>query len=451
MPMCATNLPMQVHSRSEISCCDRIAAQRKIKGSVSAKTGPFMSRKTISLFITNVLVAICFVTPSIGTTPQEVERITQQVLDHAIMVDTHEDTPQMILDEGYDLDDPHSPFMVSIPKMREGHLGAAFFSIWVDVKYPRHDVVKRALDLMDATYAQVAAHPGELGMATTADDIVRLHGQGKIAILMGVEGGHEIEDDLGILDSYFRLGARYMTLTHTADTDWADSSGDKPRWNGLTDFGRHVVARMNRLGMMVDISHVSDQTFYDVIASTKAPVIASHSSCRALVNAPRDMTDDMIRALAKNGGVIQINFYPAFLDQKFAYAYAKVAAKIDSKEGALEKQYANDRARMAREIRAMQAREQAGIPRPNYTRIADHVDHAVQVGGIDHVGIGSDFDGIDNTPVGMEDVSKIPTLVRELARRGYSEGDIEKIMGGNLLRVMRQVEEVSRQMQTTKE
>ncbi|MGO8731898.1 MAG: dipeptidase [Terriglobia bacterium] len=382
--------------------------------------------------------------------PAEAEKTAEKVLLQAIIIDTHADTPQMMLDEGYDLAQPDSPFMVSIPKMRQGHLGAEFFSIWVDVDWPKQDLIHRALDLIDAVYEQVGRHSDVLGMATTADDIVRLHLQGKFAILMGVEGGHIIQDDLRALDIYYRLGVRYMTLTHTANTGWADSSGDKPKWNGLTDFGKQVVERMNRLGMMVDISHVSDKTFYDTLAVTKAPVIASHSSCRALCDVPRNMTDDMIRALAKNSGVMDINFYPGFLSPDFDAAYKKVSPQIHVDESAAEKQYANDPKRLAQELRDISARYATRLPTPSYTTIADQIDHAVQVGGIDHVGLGSDFDGIDAAPKGMEDVSKLPDLVRELARRGYGEQDLKKILGGNLLRVMRQVERVGREMRSQK-
>ena len=382
--------------------------------------------------------------------PAEAEKTAEKVLLQAIIIDTHADTPQMMLDEGYDLAQPDSPFMISVPKMRQGHLGAEFFSIWVDVGWPKQELIHRALDLIDVVYEQVGRHSDVLGMATTADEIVRLHLQGKFAILLGVEGGHIIQDDLRALDIYYRLGVRYMTLTHTANTEWADSSGDKPKWNGLTNFGKQVVEHMNRLGMMVDISHVSDKTFYDTLAATHAPVIASHSSCRALCDVPRNMTDDMIRALAKNGGVMDINFYSGFLSPDFAAAYKKVAPQIQADESAAEKQYANDRKRLAEESRDIWARYASQFPAPSYTAIADHIDHAVQVAGIDHVGLGSDFDGIDSAPKGMEDVSKLPDLVRELARRGYSEQDLKKILGGNLLRVMRQVERVGREMRSPK-
>ncbi len=383
--------------------------------------------------------------------PAEAEKTAEKVLQQAIIIDTHADTPQMLLDEGYDLARQDSPFMVSIPKMRQGHLGAEFFSIWVDVNWPKQDLIHRALDLIDAVYEQVGRHSDVLGTATTADEIVRLRLQGKIAILMGVEGGHIIQDDLRALDIYYRLGIRYMTLTHTANTDWADSSGDQPKWNGLTDFGKQVVERMNRLGMMVDISHVSDKTFYDTLAITKAPVIASHSSCRALCDVPRNMTDDMIRALAKNGGVMDINFYSGFLGQGYADADKKIEKQVETEVAAARARYASQGKRLSylEEVKIEQALLK-DLPVPSYTVIADHIDHAVQVGGIEHVGLGSDFDGINSAPKGMEDVSKLPDLVRELARRGYSEQDLKKILGGNLLRVMRQVERVGREMRSPK-
>jgi membrane dipeptidase len=386
---------------------------------------------------------------AIAQTPADTRQVAAQALDHAIIIDTHADTPQAMLEEGYDLGSPASPFMISIPKMRAGHLGAEFFSIWVDVAWPKQDIIHRALDLIDVTDQQVARHSDALGLATTADDIERLHREGKIAILMGVEGGHQIEGDLHVLDIYFRLGVRYMTLTHTKNDELGDSSGDKPGWKGLSPLGRQAVKRMNQLGMMVDISHVSDKTFYDALAVSKAPLIASHSSCRALCSAPRNMTDDMIRALAKNGGVMDINFYSGFLSQAFQDGYGKIEKQFEAALAAARAQSAKQGKRLSylEEVRIEQ-RLIKDLPVPSYTAIADHIDHAVKVGGIDHVGLGSDFDGVDSAPRGMEDVSKIPNLVIELARRGYSEEDLEKILGGNVLRVMRQVEQVARQMQT---
>jgi len=380
-------------------------------------------------------------------TTADTRQVAEQALDHAIIIDTHADTPQVLLEEVYDLSNPASPFMISIPKMRTGHLGAEFFSIWVDVNWPKQDLIHRALDLIDVTDQQVARHPDVLGLATTADDIERLHREGKIAVLMGVEGGHQMEGDLHVLDIFYRLGVRYMTLTHTKNDELGDSSGDKPVWKGLSPLGKQAVARMNELGMMVDISHVSDDTFYDTLAVSKAPLIASHSSCRALCSAPRNMTDDMIRALAKNGGVMDINFYSGFLSQAYLDGHVKIEKQIDNQLAEARASYAKQGKRLSylEEVR-IERRLTKDLPVPSYTAIADHIDHAVKVGGIDHVGLGSDFDGVDSAPKGMEDVSKIPALVRELARRGYSEEDLEKILGGNVLRVMRQVEQVARQM-----
>jgi membrane dipeptidase len=404
----------------------------------------------VNLATTLLLLAISAPALSAKQRPDaDARKLAQRVLARAIIIDTHADTPQMMLDESYDLADPASPYMISIPKMRQGHLGAEFFSIWVDVDWPKDDLIHRALDLMDTVDDQVARHSDALATARTADDVVRIHGQGKIAILMGVEGGHIIEGDARVLDVFYNLGVRYMTLTHTRYNEIGDSSGDKqPHWNGLSDFGRQVVARMNRLGMMVDISHVSDATFYAAVASSQAPVIASHSSCRALCNAPRDMTDDMLRAVAKNGGVVDINFYPAFLDQAFLDAHNQVAPQEQAEMEAARKARAAEGKRLGwQDEVAIGRKYEAGLPLPSYTRIADHIDHAVEVAGVDHVGLGSDFDGIEITPRGMEDVGMLPSLVRELARRGYSEEDLEKLLGGNVLRVMRQVERVSRELQ----
>jgi membrane dipeptidase len=402
--------------------------------------------------LTGAMLAFCagpFALPrTFAQTPTDASQVAARAVDHAIIIDTHADTPQVMLEEGYDLASPASPYMISIPKMRSGHLGAEFFSIWVDVAWPPQDLIHRALDLIDVTFQQVARHAEVLGLASTADDIERLHREGKIAILMGVEGGHQIEGDLQMLDIYYRLGVRYMTLTHTKNDELGDSSGDKPVWKGLSPLGRQAVARMNQLGMMVDVSHVSDQTFYDALAVSKAPLIASHSSCRALCSAPRNMTDDMIRALARNGGVMDINFYPGFVSQAYNDAYGKIEKQVADQLAAARARYAEQGKRLSYvEANHIEQQLTKDLPVPSYTAIADHIEHAVKVGGIDHVGLGSDFDGIDSAPRGMEDASKIPALVRELAHRGYSEEDLEKILGGNVLRVMRRVEQVALQMQ----
>ena len=406
-----------------------------------------MSRPARLLFPVLFVFAVA---PLLGVprTPAETEEMVQRVLRRAIIIDTHADTPQMMLDDGYDLADPASPYMLSIPKARQGRLGGVFFSIWVDVDWPPQDLIHRAIDLIAAVDEQVARHSDTFEPARTAADIARIHTAGKIAALMGLEGGHILQDDPRALDIFYRLGIRYMTLTHTKNNKLGDSSGDKTQRNGLTDFGRESVQRMNRLGMMVDISHVSDKTFYDTLAVTRAPVIASHSSCRELCAAKRNMTDDMIRALAKNGGVMDINFYSAFLDPDFMKAREAISKQIDAAVASAKSERARQGKRLSyAEETQIQMGIEKDIPRPDMKVIADHIDHVVKVAGVEYVGLGSDFDGMDAIPRGMEDVSKLPDLVRELARRGYSEADLEKILGGNVLRVMSRVEEVARQMQ----
>jgi len=375
--------------------------------------------------------------------PQRVDRL----LERAVVLDLHDDTTQMILDEGYDLAQRHDYGQVDVPRMRQGHVAGVFLSIWTDaVKYTPTESIRRALDQIDAVKRVVARHPTELALATTADRVLAAKKRGQIAILMGVEGGHMIDSDLAILRIYYDLGVRYLTLTHTGNTPWADTSSQPPAHNGLTDFGRQVVHEMNRLGMLVDISHVSDKTFYDALETSAAPVIASHSSSRALADVPRNMTDDMLRALAKNGGVVHINFFEGFLDRGFTNsmgAMKDAEAQQDQIEGRAPK--FGDRSAVGPAVRALNAQRIARLGRVPLSRLLDHFDHAVKVAGVDHVGLGSDFDGADDQfPEGMEDISKIPNLVRGLMERGYSDEDILKILGGNTLRVMRAAERISR-------
>ena len=367
------------------------------------------------------------------------------------MADTHDDTPQRFYFEDFDLGHRDARGNIDIPRMREGGLGAIFMSIWTPGTIPGPEASKRALRQIQLVREQVEKHPADLLLARTVADIRRAHKEGKIAVLMGMEGGHMINDDLALLRKYAGLGVRYLTLTHGVNDDWADSSTDKPAHNGLTDFGRQVVTELNRLGVMVDISHVSDKTFYDALSVTRAPVIASHSSCRALCDAARNMNDEMLRALARNGGVVQINYHIGFLSQE--YANASKAAPPDQKAALaeMEKQCGEDEAckvagyqRVSDEFTA-----KGQLPVVRWERIVDHIDHAAKVAGVDHVGLGSDFDGAI-MPKGMEDVSHLERITAELLRRGYAEKDVEKILGGNLLRVMGQVEAVAAQMRGEK-
>ncbi len=359
----------------------------------------------------------------------------------SIVVDTHDDTTQRLLDPKFDFGVRHFDGSVDIPRMREGGLSAIFFSIWIPGTVTGPAAVQRALDQINAVRETVARHPNDLVLCTNADEIRRAKAGGKIAVLIGVEGGHMINNSLANLDKFFALGVRYMTLTHTVNTDWADASTDKAAHNGLTDFGKQVVREMNRLGMMVDISHVADKTFYDVLAVSKAPVIASHSSCRALCNAPRNMTDDMIKALAAKGGVIQINYHVGFLSQQFqnaSKAHPELGKEIEAEA---KKRCSENEACLLIEAdkvtREMVA--QGKLPRVDWTEIIQHIDHAVKLVGADHVGQGSDFDGAD-MPYGMEDASDIPRITDALLAKGYSPADVRKILGGNTLRLMQDVE-----------
>jgi membrane dipeptidase len=360
----------------------------------------------------------------------------------SIVIDTHDDTTQRLLDPKFDLGARHSDGSIDIPRMRDGGLSALFFSIWIPSKVTGPQAVKQALDQIDAVRETVRKHPNDLVLATTADEIRAAHQQNKIAALIGVEGGHMIGNDLGVLRSFAALGVRYMTLTHTGNTDWADSSTDKPEHNGLTPFGKDVVREMNRLGVIVDVSHISDKSFYDVLATSQAPVFASHSSCRALCNAARNMTDDMIRDLAKHGGVIQINYHVGFLSQEFRdveAAHPELQKEIDAE---IKKRCGDDES-CSLVVGDQIVREyvQAGkLPRVDWTKIIEHIDHAVKVAGIDHVGLGSDFDGA-MMPFGMEDASHLPQITEALLQKGYSDSDIRKILGENTLRLLHEVQQ----------
>jgi membrane dipeptidase len=361
----------------------------------------------------------------------------------AIVVDTHIDTPQRLLDEDFDMGPRSNHGHIDIPRMQEGGLDAGFFSIYVDMRHYQGDAAtKRALQLIDVVYAQVERHPDQLVLATSAGDIRRSHQEGKIALLMGMEGGTPIADDLRLLRDFYRLGVRYMTLTHSLANNWADSSTDKPVHNGLTEFGKEVVREMNRLGMLVDISHVSDQTFYDALAVSQAPLIASHSSARALCNHPRNMSDDMIRALAEKGGVIQINYHIGFLDQRFADAFDQVKEEFRGRTQTLHQQFPDDPKALYEAQDQLEKEYRSRMPGVSRERILEHIDHVVKLVGADHVGLGSDFDGAW-MPDGMEDASHLPPLTEALLSRGYKEADIKKILGGNTLRIMEEAERVA--------
>jgi len=378
---------------------------------------------------------------------------TKKLHFSSIVVDTHEDTTQLLLDPKFDLGDRHTSGSIDIPRVREGGLGAIFFSIWIPSKVTGPTAVQKALEQIEAVREQVCKHPKDLVLATTAEQIRQAHKNGKIAALMGVEGGHMINSDLAVLRKYAGLGVRYMTLTHSGNDEWADSSTDKAVHNGLTDFGRNVVREMNRLGVMVDISHVSDKTFYDALEVSRAPLLASHSSCRAICDAPRNMTDQMMKDLAAKGGVIQINYHVGFLSQEFRNA-EKADPKINEAiAGEVAKRCggdANEGCMLIEGDRITREYVTKGVlPRVDYRKIIEHIDHAVKVAGMDHVGLGSDFDGA-NMPYGMEDATMVPKITEALLKKGYSDGDVKKILGENTLRLMTDVERVSGELNANK-
>jgi len=364
-----------------------------------------------------------------------------------IVVDTHDDTTQRFLDGKFDIGERSASGSIDVPRMKEGGLGAIFFSIWIPSKVTGPEAVDRAMTQIDAVREQVRKHPKDMALATTAAEVREARKQGKIAALIGVEGGHMINSSLAVLLSYAALGVRYMTLTHSGNDEWADSSTDKAVHNGLTDFGKDVVREMNRLGVIVDISHVSDKTFYDALEVSKAPLFASHSSCRAICDAPRNMTDQMMKDLAAKGGVVQINYHVGFLSQEFRDAEKAdpeinkaISAEVTKRCGENEGCQLIEGDRITREYV-----EQGKLPRVDFSKIIEHIDHAVKVVGVEHVGLGSDFDGA-NMPYGMEDATKLPKITEALLKKGYSEGDVKKILGENTLRVMTDVERVSREL-----
>jgi membrane dipeptidase len=380
---------------------------------------------------------------------------------NAIVIDTHADTTQRLVDENYDLDDPLNGGNLNLESAKKGNLGAEFFSIWVEPDLYKGQYAHRTLELIDAVYQQVAKHPDQMRMAYTANDIVAAHREHKLAALMGIEGGHSIENSLALLRDYYRLGVRYMTLTWSNSNDWADSSGDidkpgvKHTQDGLTDFGKDVVYEMNRLGMMVDISHVADKTFYRAVITSRAPVIASHSSARALTNAPRNMTDDMLRAVARSGGpnskggVVMVNYYSSFISQKYRDAATAQEPEVKKAKDALKAQYAKEGKQVTYgDLEKLEQQYADRIPRPPLSDLIDHIDHIAKVAGVDHVGLGSDFDGVSNQlPEGIDSAADLPKITQALMARGYSAADCDKILGGNLLRVMRDVEATAKQLQ----
>ena len=381
-------------------------------------------------------------------TDAEVDKITRE----AILIDTHNDVTSKTV-TGYDIATPNQGGQTDLPRMK-GFLGAEFFAVYVGAEYVKDNhSANRALEMIDTVRTDViAGHPNDFVFATTADEIIQAHKDHKIAALMGIEGGHAIEDSLRLLRDYYALGVRYMTLTHFNTNNWADSQGDVddasvPKHNGLTPFGKDVVREMNRLGMMVDISHVADKTFYDALETSTAPIIASHSACRAVTSFTRNMTDDMIRALASKGGTMQINFGCDFLSQAYYDKSKPLMNELRPKY--LEAMKIADPVQQAAAIDALEASLGGKLPPATLADVVAQIDHAVKIGGIDHVGIGTDFDGVGCVPKELDSYDKFPALTRALLEKGYSAEDIKKIYGGNLLRVMRAVEQRAKELKSS--
>src|SRR5579871_1506433 len=409
--------------------------------------GPKMQRLA-SFAAAGSLVAMSLAADSVS---QKAKKLTHT----SIVMDTHDDTTQRMLDPKFDLGQRHADGSIDIPRMKEGGLTGIFFSIWIPSKITGPEAVKRAKTQIAAIQEQVKRNSKDIVLAATADEVRTAKKQGRIAALMGVEGGHMIGNDLANLREFAASGVRYMTLTHSGNDEWADSSTDKAEHNGLTDFGKEVVREMNRLGMIVDISHVSDKTFYDALAVSKAPMIASHSSCRAICDAARNMTDQMIKDLAAKGGVIQINYHVGFLSQEFRNAERSDPAVNEAIAREVKRRCPNE-TEMDEACQLLEGDKitrdyvAAGkLPKVDYTKIIEHIDHAVKLVGADHVGLGSDFDGA-TMPEGMEDCTHLPQITEALMRRGYSDSDIRKILGENTLRVMSEAERVSKELNKKK-
>lgn len=371
----------------------------------------------------------------------------------AIVFDGHMDSVRSIMRPGWRFTDRHDPSEIDdnlraaeghldLPRMQEGGLTGGFFAVSENRTDPA--IVEGALRQLDALRSVAEALPEKVMLCLTANDVRRAKAAGKVAMVLAVEGGRLINDNLAVLRTYARLGVRYMTLTHRGHTSWADSSGRPPQHNGLTDFGEAVVREMNRLGVIVDVSHTSDKTFYDALETTQAPAFASHSAARALSNHSRNLTDDMIKALAAKGGVMAINFHAGYLDLALTEARQKLRTEVAVLRKELEATYPGEEnaKRRADEVRALRS---SRLPRVPWTLIVDHIDHAVKLVGVDHIALGSDFDGAP-MPDGLADVSYLPRITEELLRRGYREADIKKILGGNTLRLLEQVEAISKKL-----
>jgi membrane dipeptidase len=425
-------------------------SRREHLRSFSLLKGFIMRLNKYLLLTVCLLIAIPLAAPAqqalTATEPARDEKLWKKALDlqrKSIVVDTHNDVLSFMTDENYDIGvSSVGKYHTDLARMKQGGLTAEFFSVYIDRKYATDGgSARRALDMIDYVYRAAEKYPNDLMLAYSSDDIRRAKKQKKIAALMGIEGGHAIEDSLMALRDFYRLGVRYMTLTHNNTNNWADSCCDTAKHNGLSEFGKDVIREMNRIGMLVDVSHVSDKTMSDVLDVSTAPIIASHSSARALGDRTRNIPDDLLKRIGKNGGVVMVNFYPGFIDQKVIVASRERDARLKTQIDELRAKYKDDAKKFEEEQNRLFAANP--LPATPLSVLIDHFDHIAKVAGVDHVGIGSDFDGVSSLPVGMEDISKLPNITYELLKRGYSEADVRKILGENFLRVFGEVERVA--------
>ena len=404
---------------------------------------------------------LAFITPAIGQKmPADADaKVWAQALkihQKAIIVDGHNDITSPMVDEDFDLATNSvgkyhrdgDPFHTDLARFKASGLTGEFFSIYVGGnRMQTHDSMRRAMDLIDATYREVEKHPGQLTMCTTADEIRRAKKSNKLCVLMGIEGGYAIENSLYALRNFYRLGIRYMTLTHNVSHDWADAHAGEVKNNGLSEFGKEVVREMNRLGMLIDISHVSVKVMNDALDISTAPIIASHSSARGVRDHTRNVPDEVLKRVAQNGGVMMINFYPGFLDERTSKEDTERSTRLRPQIEALRKQYENDRQGFNAAERKLLAENPIYIA--DYKRIVDHIDHMKKVAGIDIIGIGSDYDGVPYLPAGMDGAEDLVLVTYEMLRRGYTEQEIRKVLGENFLRAFAKAEQVAGRRQVS--
>lgn len=407
---------------------------------------------TISISVTTPLFIFAQSAPVKNSTDSADIAAVKKLLRTVPLIDGHNDVPWQYRKRGNDMnaidlsrDTSSSNMVTDIPRLRAGGVGGQFWSVYIPTSIQGSTAVRAVLEQIDVVHRMCARYPDAFEMALTADDIERIHRKGKIASLIGMEGGHSIDNSLTMLRMTYNLGARYMTLTHTKNTEWADSANDDPKHHGLTEFGEKVVREMNRLGMLVDLSHVSDETMRHAIRVSKAPVIFSHSSCRALCNHPRNVPDDVLKMLPANGGVVMICFLPGYLTERNRAHFVL----MQDEEDRLKKLHPNNPSKVEEEIKAWR-KSHPGPREAELSDVVDHIDHVRKLAGIDHIGVGADYEGFGGPPIGLEDVTKYPALLAELKRRGYSNDDLKKVAGLNVLRAMRGAEKVAKEMQHEK-